>query len=162
MAAHGLSCPGLVGRGAARLGWCGMTSTLVDQLMAVREEHGCLNAELLVDLAKDKKHPLHSRFEWDDKVAGHKYRLEQAGQLLRVTFKPAPGRPIELRAFMAVRGEETPRSEYVPTEEAFADPFLREVSLRAMKRDWKSFESRYKHHAEFADFIRGQVEGAAS
>lgn len=139
-----------------------MSTQLVDQLKTIREEFGRLDAELLVEVATDKRHPLHSRFEWDDKIAGHKYRLEQAGQLLRVTFKPAPGRPQELRAFMATRGEDTPRADYVPTEEAFADPFLREMSLRAMKRDWKAFESRYKHHAEFADFIRQQAEGVAS
>lgn len=139
-----------------------MSVKLIQTLAAIREEHGELNRQLLVDLARDKKHPLHDRFDWDDTVAGEKWRLEQAGQLLRVTFKPAPGRPAELRAFMAVRGDETPRSDYVPTEEAFADPFLRELTLRAMKRDWKAFESRYRHHSEFAEFIRSQVEGASA
>jgi len=139
-----------------------MSTNLIATLNKIREEHGLLTPRLLVDLARDEKHPLHTRFEWDDSAAAEKWRLEQAGQLLRVTFKPAPGRPAELRAFIAKRGEDTLRSEYVPIEEAYADPLLREMSLRAMKRDWRAFESRYKHHAEFAEFIRSQVEGASA
>lgn len=133
------------------------TSTLVSELVAIREEHGTLTPALLVELARDPGHPLHSRFEWDDRVAGEKWRLEQAGHLLRVTERPDPTKPNELRAFMAVRGEDTPTSEYVPTGEAFADPFTANLLLRQMKRDAASFHRRWKDHVAYAAVVQNML-----
>lgn len=138
-----------------------MSAPLIEQLTEIRQAHGSLTPRLLVDLAQAPNHPLHSRFEWDDRIAGDKWRLEQAAQLLRVVYKPDPTKPTELRAFSVVRGEESPVSEYVPTEEVLADPFARELLLRRMKTDWQVFKRRYDHMAEFATFIREQVEGTA-
>lgn len=139
-----------------------MSANLRHHLQAIRDEHGTLTPALVVDTARNPEHPLHSRFEWDDRIAGEAHRLTQAGQLLRVTFRPDPSKPRDLRAFVAVKGEDTPTSDYVPTQEALADPFTRELVLRSMKRDWQTFQRRYKHMSEFAEFIRQQAEGIAS
>lgn len=138
------------------------TTTLVEQLQAIREEHGQLTPVLLVDLARDPEHPLHARFEWDDSLAAEKWRLEQAGQLLRVTFRPDPSKPRDLRAFVAVRGEATPKADYVPTTEALADDFTRELLLRQMKRDAEMFNRRWKDMAEYADVVRSMMSADAS
>lgn len=138
-----------------------MSANLRDQLQAIRDEHGSLTPALVVDVARAPEHPLHSRFEWDDSVAAEKWRLEQAGQLLRVTYKPIAGKPHDLRAFSAVKGEESPTSEYVPTEDVLSNPFTRELLLRQMKRDWQTFKRRYDHMAEFANFVAAQI-GEAS
>lgn len=133
-----------------------------DQLLAIREEYGSLTPALLVDVARDPGHPLHARFEWDDGAAAHRWRLEQASQLLRVTYRPIPGKPTELRAFSVQRGTETPTSEYVPTEDVLADPFARELLLRQMKRDAATFRVRYSHMAEYAAVIQSLTEGGAA
>lgn len=135
-----------------------MSTDLIAILNDVREQHGALNPALLVDVARDPEHPLHSRFEWDDTKAAAKWRLEQAGQLLRVTFKPDPEKPVDLRAFVAIKGEATPRSEYVPTDEALADPFTQKLLLRQMQRDAAAFKARYQHMAEYADVIAGLAQ----
>jgi hypothetical protein len=139
-----------------------MSTNLRNHLQAIRDERGSLTPALVVEVASDPSHPLHSRFEWDDRIAGHKYRLEQAGQLLRVTFTPDPSKPRDLRAFVAVKGEETPTAEYIPTEEALADPFTKQLVLRSMKRDAESFRRRYQHMAEFASVVQGLLTGEAS
>lgn len=131
-------------------------------LTAVREEHGTLTPRLLVDIARDPEHPLHHRFEWDDSKAAEKWRLEQAGQLLRVTYAPLPGKPRDMRAFMAVRGDDSPTSEYVPTGEALADEFTRTLLLRQFDREWKAFKRRYSDLREFADLILSDLESEAS
>ena len=138
------------------------TSSLIAQLEAVREEHGALTPALLVDVARDPDHPLHPRFEWDDSVAAEKWRLEQAGQLLRVTFRPDPQKASDLRAFVAVKGESTPTSEYVPVVEALADPITRELLLKQMKRDAQTFQRRWRHMASFADVVRSMLPEEAS
>lgn len=135
-----------------------MTDALIAQLDEVRAQRGTLTPEIVVEVARDPRHPLHARFDWDDTVAAEKWRLVQAGQLLRVTYRPDPAQATDLRAFVAVKGVETPRSEYVPTAEAMADPMTRLLVLRAMEREWHAYRRRYEHMAEFAEFIRRQVE----
>lgn len=139
-----------------------MSANLRSQLQAIRDERGSLTPALVVEVAADPAHPLHSRFEWDDAIAGHKYRLEQAGQLLRVTFTPDPSKPRDLRAFVTVKGEDSPTSEYVPTDEAMADPFTQQLVLRAMKRDAETFKKRWQHMAEYASVVRTLMQGEAS
>lgn len=139
-----------------------MSANLRDQLQAIRDEHGSLTPALVVDVARDPKHPLHSRFEWDDSIAAEKWRHEQAGQLLRVTFRPDPEKPTDLRAFTAIKGEDSPTSEYVPTTEALENPFTRELVLRQMKRDAATFQRRYKHMAEYAAVVASMTTEAAS
>lgn len=138
------------------------TDSLRDILLAVRDEHGSLTARLLVDVARDPEHPLHHRFDWDDTKAAEKWRLEQAGALLRVTYAPIPGKPRDMRAFMAVRGDDAPTSEYVPTEEALTDEFTRSLLIRQFDREWKAFKRRYSDLVEFADLILSDLQGEAS
>ena len=137
--------------------------SLRDHLRAIHDEHGTLTAALVVDVARHPDHPLHSRFEWDDTVAAEKWRLEQAGQLLRVVKMPAdPSRPADLRAFVAVKGKDSHRAEYVPTEDALADEFTRTLVLRDMEREWKALKRRYQHMQEFAAMVAADIEAVAS
>lgn len=139
-----------------------MSSTLRDHLTAIHHEHGTLTPALVVDVARDPEHPLHSRFEWDDTLAAEKWRHEQAGQLLRVVKLPAdPARPGDLRAFVAVKGQDSHRAEYVPTEQAMADEFTRTLVLRDMEREWKALKRRYQHMAEFAQLVLADVKSTA-
>jgi hypothetical protein len=129
-------------------------STLLEQLTEIRDQHGALNPVLVVDTARDPGHPLHSRFDWDDTVAAHKWRLEQASQLLRAVKMPAsPTRPGDLRAFVAVKGAQAHSSDYVPTGEAMEDEFARKLVLRNMEREWRTLKRRWEHMREFADLI---------
>lgn len=138
-------------------------STLLDQLQAIRDQYGRLDDEAIVETAADPDHPLHSRFDWDDSVAGHKWRLEQAGKLLRaVHLPPEPGRPEDLRAFMRVQGEGTRKGDYVPTQEAMADEFTRKLVLRDMEREWRLLKRRYEHMKEFAAMVAADMQGEVS
>jgi hypothetical protein len=138
-------------------------STLRDHLQAIRDQHGALTPVLVVETARDPEHPLHSRFEWDDSIAAEKWRLEQAGQLLRVVKLPTdPSRPDDLRAFVAVKGQDSHKADYVPTAEALADEFVRKLILRDMEREWRLLKRRYEHMREFADLILSDLQEKAS
>jgi predicted RNA-binding protein YlxR (DUF448 family) len=137
--------------------------SLLDHLQAIRDQHGQLTPVLVVEAARDPEHPLHSRFEWDDSVAAEKWRLEQASQLLRVVKLPTdPSRPNDLRAFVAVKGKDSHRADYVPTEEALTDEFARKLVLRDMEREWRLLKRRYEHMREFADLILSDLQEKAS
>ena len=131
-----------------------MSGTLLDHLTAIRDKRGSLSAPVVVEEAADPEHPLHDRFEWDDTVAGHRWRLEQAGALLRVVKMPGTENKSDLRAFVAVKAQDSHRAEYVPTVEAMADEFTRRLVLRDMEREVITLKRRYEHMREFAEVVR--------
>jgi len=51
-------------------------------LKQIEKLEGRLTGELIVKHAAPEEHPLHPYFEWDDSIAAHKYRVEQAQRLL--------------------------------------------------------------------------------
>ncbi|KTR78004.1 hypothetical protein NS234_04875 [Microbacterium oxydans] len=141
-----------------------LTANLRDELIAIREQFGYLNPKAVVDVARDNKHPLHHRFEWVDTIAAEKYRLQQAGDLIRrvkISYLDSTEKPQEIRAFLAVRAptdeDGAATAAYVPTEEAMSDPFTSALLLREFERDWKSFKAKYQHLKEFAAMIRKDV-----
>jgi len=54
-------------------------------LEELEKKYGEISTELLLKEASSPEHPLHGRFEWDDSVAAHKWRLEQAAQIIRAS-----------------------------------------------------------------------------
>lgn len=53
------------------------------ELKAIEDETGRLTPELVVESARDPKHPLHDQFEWDDSIAAEQFRCQQARALIR-------------------------------------------------------------------------------
>jgi hypothetical protein len=140
-------------------------SDLREQLLAVRDQHGELTPALVVDAARDKKHPLHGRFEWNDKVAGERYRRQQAHQLIRVARLPLsyadhPTGPSHIRAFVAVPRGGSTQPDYQPIEDALADPFTQRLVMQAMERDIAALQRKYGHLAGFAEAITRVAKGA--
>ena len=52
------------------------------ELEKLYEQHGTVSTEIVLDAARNKKHPLHKYFEWDDSIAGEKWRQSQALQMI--------------------------------------------------------------------------------
>ncbi|MGH3505160.1 MAG: hypothetical protein ACRDQA_30350 [Nocardioidaceae bacterium] len=136
-----------------------MTS-LRDSLQAVYDQRGALTPALVVDEATPDDHPLHSRFEWDDSLAGPRYREVQARELIRsvrIVYRRAEGKRPErsTRYWQSVRGDSG--HVYKPTEEIAQDEVLTQIVLRDMEREWKQLKQRYGHFAEFAEMVRADV-----
>lgn len=139
-------------------------SGLRDELLAVRSQHGKLTPQLVVDAARNPEHPLHSRFEWDDAVAGEAWRRQQAHELIRkakVVYREAGETEPEksVRAFVAIRAEEG--HVFDPVEEVAQDPFRQRLVLADMEREWKALFARYKEFEEFLSLVRQDVSDAA-
>lgn len=61
------------------------TVTVEQSCLALISEHGTVSVDLLVAEAQDADHPLHQHFEWDDTVAGRKWRRAQALAMIIAT-----------------------------------------------------------------------------
>ena len=54
-----------------------------EAIAEIRERDGHIDTEIVLKEASKKRSPLHTSFEWNDKTAGHQYRLFQARQLIK-------------------------------------------------------------------------------
>jgi len=59
------------------------TNIIESELQRIQDEQGRITPEIVVISAEKPESPLHHLFEWDDSVAGHKYRIEQAREVIR-------------------------------------------------------------------------------
>lgn len=138
--------------------------SLREQLQAIYERKGELTPVLVVAAARDPKHPLHDRFEWDDAVAGEAWRREQAHELIqsvRIVYKPADedGPEKSVRAFHAVRSEKG--HVYEPAEKVVNDAFLAKLLMADMQREWMALKRRYDDFEEFWSIVRADLPEAA-
>lgn len=120
-----------------------------NELMALYQARGQLIPSDVVDAARPDDSPLHRFFEWDDSVAAERYRVLQAGQLVRsvkVFIEGANNNSLEVRSWVAVNRD---GSGYQPTEVVGADPEQRNRVLRRMNREINSLRTRYGIYEEF-------------
>jgi hypothetical protein len=126
------------------------------QLLEIQAANeGVLTARNIVEAAAAEEHPLHPHFEWDDAVAGPKYRLQQARALVRVVkleFVGARGHPEEIRVFHSVQSANSPTGRaYVHLDDIKANEVLTQQPKRQMEMEWRALKRKYDH---FDDFIR--------
>jgi hypothetical protein len=84
-----------------------MNRDIAEAVEALRDEDGLLRLEKIVEVASDPESILHSRFEWNDPTAAHKFRIEQARSLVRECKIPVRIGPqiIHAPAFVSVPSE---------------------------------------------------------
>lgn len=138
--------------------------SLRDELQMIYDRHGELTPALVVKEARVKTHPLHSRFEWDNRVAGEAWRRAQAQELIRsvkVVYREATEteEARSVRAFHAVRRESG--HVYEPAEKVAEDPFMKRLVLADMQREWLALRRRYEQFAEFVEMVRRDLDEAA-
>ena len=135
--------------------------------MSVREEleriyntDGVLTPAAVVDDARPEDAPLHSRFEWDDSVAGEQYRMVQARQLIRsvrVTVQPQPeASPVQVRVFHNVADEDESR-KYVPLRVLMEDPESAQRVLRRAWDEWLQLKRKYADLDGFLSMVSGDI-----
>lgn len=137
------------------------------EIERIRKTHGKATAENLIKESKDENAILHGVFEWNNKIASHKYRLGQARELINSLEvlvieqdpKGKPKREIPIPAYLSVKDEDGSR-DYQPTEIVMDDNELRERALTKAWNELLSWQQRYKHLREFASIRRAITEGA--
>lgn len=139
--------------------------SLRDELQRIYDQHERLTPALVVDVARAKTHPLHGRFEWDNRIAGEAWRRTQAQELIRscriVYREPTETEDARsVRAFHAVRRENG--HVYEPAGTVAEDPFMKRLVLADMEREWKALRRRYEQFAEFLELVRADLDQEAA
>lgn len=122
--------------------------------------NGRLTQKIVLDDARSKASILHSAFEWDDAVAGEKYRLDQAGHLIRsitVDVKvPKQEKTKPVRAFVNVLREDD--QSYTSVAHAMSDAELRQQVISRAWAELQSWRKRYSEYEELAS-IFASIDG---
>lgn len=131
----------------------------------IAKKHGALTPRLVVDEARDKRHPLHHIFEWNDGVAAEKYREVQAQLFIRsVVIQVQDSTATPVRAFLHVSpsdiGEDGTVGEYRPVGQVMADPDLRQRVLRRALMDLQAWSRRYESLTELG-FVHQAIKKAS-
>jgi len=107
-----------------------------------------ITPEAVLNKAKNKRTELHKCFEWDDSVAGEKYRLIQAREIIRhfviVTPEETEEEPIKVRSYQVT----TQRNVYEPTRVIMQKPDEYLALLKRAKAELEAFKQRYKTLSE--------------
>lgn len=102
-----------------------MARSYLSELEGIRRKGGgYLSPQAVVDFAEDPSTALHGRFDWDNDVAGPKYRLWQARQLIRIVVNILPNsnsEPIKVRAYVSLRQDREEGLGYRLTTEVMED-----------------------------------------
>lgn len=134
------------------------TAIVLDRLA---EEHGHLTPELVVDAARPEHSPLHDLFEWDDSVAGERWRREQARHLIiqcRVTVQTGEDQRVSVRRYTALPINEDPSlpHRYVPTEDALRTD--RDLVIAQAKTELDRLRRKYEALVDFDEVLRDVLD----
>ncbi len=140
-----------------------------ERLESIKRKSNMLTPALVVEDAKNISSPLHGFFEWDDTLAAEKYRIDQAGHLVRsvvVTFEDSvqlqnrqvclsgmPSPEIEtartIRAFLPIK-DDSGGNSYVSSREALGNPEMRRQVLARAYAELASVGKKYRELQELS------------
>lgn len=120
-------------------------SSVADEIRRIAHAEGKLTANVLVDHAADPDSPLHDRFEWDDTVAAHEYRLEQARNMIRRIHVELYAQPVREFVYVPSTGS------YQPIGDIIASPSYQAEVLTRFQREADGFAARWRAHRLAAD-----------
>lgn len=126
---------------------------VVTELEGLRQRHGgVLRPEDVVDFARDPSTALHARFTWDDTEAARRYRLVQAGEVIRLVISvyAEETKVHRIRAFVSLPSDRATGGGYRSTREVMNDEVRRAEMLRAALAIFQSARLRYAHLKELA------------
>ncbi len=127
------------------------------ELEKIRKRDGGISPGAVIERAKAKNNAMHKEFEWDDTVAGEKFRLTQARTMIgavQVIYTEAPERPAKAFTLTTKVAEplddEPPQRVYQDTREALSDPVMRDEVLGNAIREALAFRRKYAELQELA------------
>ena len=109
----------------------------------------------VVDLARNEDSVLHSDFEWNDSVAGEKYRKIQAAEMIRMfVFTPAKEKNEPTRVFEI----STQKNVYKPTKMIVKNEDEYQALLKAALMELDNFKRKYHRLTELEKVFEAMEE----
>lgn len=102
----------------------------------------------VVDLARNEDSKLHNDFEWDNEIAGDKYRLIQASEMIRhLVFEPKEEQCEPTRVYQI----STEKTVYKPVEMILKNEDEYQSLLKRALAELQAFKKRYSTLVELEE-----------
>jgi hypothetical protein len=129
------------------------TNKVITELKRIANKNGgLLQPETVVESARPASSPLHSRFEWDNTVAGQQYRIWQARQLIRVSVEiiiPSMEKPTDVFVSLSTDREKE-SGGYRIMVDVLTDKQMRQQMLADALAELEIFREKYSRLKELA------------
>jgi len=102
-----------------------------------------ITAESVVELAKNESSVIHDEFDWDDEVAGHKWRNHQARVLINNLVIEVEQNETKESVPVRILHTTSDRDDYKPLEYFMTHEDEREKLLKQAYADLESFKRKY-------------------
>jgi hypothetical protein len=117
---------------------------IIKELMRIAAQNrGILNPNDVVQVAKSTSNVLHNCFEWDNKIAGDKYRIWQARQLISVNVEYLSTNNEPYRVFVSLSSDRKSEGGYRQIVDVLQDAKLRKIMLQDALREMEYFSEKY-------------------
>lgn len=121
-----------------------------EKVQAEIENLGECTAEDIVEFAKDKNTELHKCFEWDDKEAAHKWRIQQARLIAcNIVYVNENKEPTRVRATIY----SPDKKSYVPTRLIIRNEDEYARVLERAYAELRAFKEKYKTYSELEEIF---------
>lgn len=122
------------------------------ELEHIRAAHGgLLKPEDVVDFARDPNTALHSEFEWDDSLAAHEHRLNQARNVIRLVVTIIGEQPEPVRAFVSLPTDRVSGGGYRSMADVVNDVSRRDEMIRDALERLLAAKRKYQHLVALQD-----------
>lgn len=114
------------------------------ELQRLVDQHGGIcTPEQVVEAARDEESPLHDQFDWDDSEAGHKWRVHQARNLLRLQVEIVKGSNETVRAFVSLTTDRKISGGYRTLSDVREDEAMFQQMLDDAMAELRVFRRKY-------------------
>lgn len=125
-------------------------SKVLDELSELGDEYSLSD---VVEKAKDKNSEMHSIFEWDDSVAGNKYREIQAGTMVRnlvIVRNDETEEKTNIRCFVSTGKRD---HTFTPTRLIVRNKSAYEELLERAYAELRAFKEKYSTLSELEEIL---------
>lgn len=136
------------------------------ELSALYEKNGKLTAEIVIQEAKQKTHPLHEFFTWDNKEAAINFRLEEARMMIRtvkITINTGVTN-VTVRKYVNIRTTETDqvnpygkKSEYTEIKDVLNDEEKKQMMFVQAVSELNAFRNKY-HSLQIFERLFAEID----
>ena len=138
-------------------------------VQAINERDGHVTPKAVVVEATPEESPIHPQFEWNDPLAAHMYREDQARKMLQAIVVPlivekrdAPAEEIVIRVLQVENGdhEDRPARHYSFVQDILEDEDRTTNLLTSMRREMQAAADKYRVYSKIADLphVRKVIE----
>lgn len=127
---------------------------LLKVLKQLEVQHGVLSPYDLVEAARDEEHPLHHNFEWNNRIAGEKYRLMTARLLINSVRVEFLGQKREAFFNVTVPVRNVKTRGYVSIDKVVSNAELHRQVVEQAVNELEYWQKKYDSLTE----LRGVIE----